>query len=310
MSTTTHLPGPTAEQPEPEVVAAPPEQAPAVQPAPDGQGRLRRWLGRALLGLGLVLALFLAYEFFFTGVYEARSQRALLPEFQQRLAEGGGFDSLTAPVPSGPVALLRIPSIGVRQVVVEGSSPEELKQGPGHLPGSVLPGEFGNSVIFAHRLTYGGPFSDLSTLKVGDEIHTVTGLGAFTYKVRKVGVVAPGENDVIGPALKSELTLVTSRTPGSSDRVAVTASLLGKPVGVPKRPQVAVGSDEQGTSGDPLGLLLAVLWAQVLLVLVLVANRLYHRWPRLAAHLVTTPAILVALWMVFQSLDRFLPGTM
>ena len=109
-----------------------------------------------------------------------------------------------------------------------------------------------------------------------------------------MGVVAPGENDVIGPALKSELTLVTSRTPGSSDRVAVTASLVGKPVGVPKRPQVAVSSDEQGTSGDPLGLLLAVLWAQVLLVLVLVAGRLYHRWPRLAAHLVTTPAILVA----------------
>ena len=51
-----------------------------------------------------MLALFLAYEFFFTGVYEARSQRALLPEFQQRLAEGGGFDSLTAPVPTGPVA--------------------------------------------------------------------------------------------------------------------------------------------------------------------------------------------------------------
>lgn len=310
MSTPTLVPEATADQPESAVLDTTAADAPQQPVAPVTTGRLRRWVGRLLLGLGIVLALFLAYEFVFTGIYEARSQRALLPEFQQRLAEGGGFDSLTAPVPSGPVALLRIPSIGVRQVVVEGSSPEDLKEGPGHLPGSVLPGEFGNSVILGHRLTYGAPFADLSDLKAGDTIHTVTGLGAFDYRVTGVSVVTPGESDVIGPTLKSELTLVTARAAGSSDRVAVTASLVGHPVGAPRRPQVAVSDDQQGSSGDPLGLLLAVLWAQVLLVLMLVAGRLYRRWPHLAAHLVTTPPILVALWMVFQNLDRFLPGTM
>jgi len=310
MSTPTLVPDPAVDTDVPAVVATPEPASPVVSDTTATRGRVRRWAGHLLLGLGIVLAVFLAYEFVFTGYYEARAQHTLLPEFQQRMAEGGGFDSLTAPVPSGPVALIQIPAIGVDQVVVEGSSPQNLKQGPGHMPGSPLPGEFGNSVIQGHRLTYGGPFGKLDQLKPGDVITTVTGLGKFSYKVDRVRVIVPGESDVIGPALKSELTLVTSRAVGSTDRLAVIASLVGHPVGVPKRPPVAVGSDEQGTTGDMTGLLAAVLWAQVLIVLLVVAGRLYRRWPKMAVYLMTTAPILTVLWLTFQSLDRFLPGTL
>ena len=57
---------------------------------------------------------------------------------QQRLATGT-FGDPAAPVPSGPVALLQIPSIGMHQIVVQGSSPSDLKQGPGHMPGLRCP---------------------------------------------------------------------------------------------------------------------------------------------------------------------------
>src|SRR4029077_4302009 len=105
----------------PPVVAAPEPTSPVVAGSTETTSRARRWAGRLLLGLGVALALFLAYEFVFTGYYEARSQHSLLPEFQQRIAEGGGFDSLKEPGPSGPVALIQIPAIGVDQVVSEGS---------------------------------------------------------------------------------------------------------------------------------------------------------------------------------------------
>ena len=310
MSTPTLVPDPAIESDVPPVVAVAEPTSPVVAGTTETRGRARRWAGRLLLGLGIALTLFLAYEFVFTGYYEARSQHSLLPEFQQRIAEGGGFDSLTAPVPSGPVASIQIPAIGVDQVVSEGSSPQDLKQGPGHLPGSPVPGEFGNSVILGHRLTYGGPFGKLDQLKPGDLITTVTGLGKFTYKVDRVRVIVPGESDVIGPALHSDLTLVTSRAVGSTDRLAVISTLVGRPVGVPKRPPVAVGSDQQGTTGDISGLLATILWAQVLIVLVVVAGRLYRRWPRMAVYLMTTPPILMVLWLMFQSLDRYLPGTL
>jgi sortase A len=295
----------TRDEPEPEaevVAVAPPEPRWTA-------GRIRRICGLALLGIGVVLALFLVYEFAFTGFRESRSQRALLPVFEQRLATGTFGDPAT-PVPSGPVALLQIPSIGVHQVVVQGSSPSELKQGPGHMPGSPLPGEFGNSVILGHNRLYGGPFGGIDSLTKGDQIIAVTGQGRFRYDVEEVVTVAPGDKDVIGAALESRLTLVTSKSPTSSDRVAVIAKLHGDPVAVPQRPQAFAGSDQRGTSGDASGLLLAIIWGALLAATVTVAVRLHAIWPRAAAHLVTTPVILLLLWLIFQSLDLLLPGTM
>ena len=213
-------------------------------------GRIRRICGLALLGMGVVLALFLVYEFAFTGFRESRSQRALLPVFEQRLATGT-FGDPTAPVPNGPVALLQIASIGMHQIVVQGSSPSDLKQGPGHMPGSPLPGEFGNSVILGHNRLYGGPFGGIDSLHKGDTIIAVTGQGRFRYDVEKVVTVAPGDKDVIGAALESRMTLVTSESPTSSDRVAVIAKLHGDPVAVPQRPQAFAGSDQRGRAATP-----------------------------------------------------------
>ena len=296
-------PSPEAQEADAELVAVPP-------PEPRWTaGRIRRICGLALLGMGVVLALFLVYEFTFTGFRESRSQRALLPVFEQRLATGT-FGDPTAPVPNGPVALLQIPSIGVHQIVVQGSSPSDLKQGPGHMPGSPLPGEFGNTVILGHNRLYGGPFGGIDSLHKGDTIIAVTGQGRFRYDVEKVITVAPGDKDVIGAALESRLTLVTSQSPTSSDRVAVIAKLHGDPVAVPQRPQAFAGSDQRGTSGDASGLLLAIIWSALLAGTIAVAVRLHAVWPRAAAHLVTTPVMLLLLWLIFQSLDLLLPGTM
>jgi sortase A len=68
-----------------------------------------------------------------------------------------------------PIARLIIPVLGLDEIVIEGVGTEELNVGPGHLPGSVLPGERGNAVISAHRDRH---FSSLGSLQVGDEITT------------------------------------------------------------------------------------------------------------------------------------------
>ena len=301
---------PAADAPPPDEPEAEPEATAVPPPEPRWTpGRIRRICGMALFGMGVVLALFLVYEFVFTGMREERSQRALLPQFTQRMATGT-FGDPAAPVPSGPVAMIEIPSIGTHQIVVQGSSPSDLKQGPGHMPGTPLPGEFGNSVILGHNKLYGGPFGGIHSLHEGDDIVVITGQGRFAYDVDKVVTVAPGDKDVIGPALESLLTLVTSKSPTSNDRVAVVAKLHGKPVAVPQRPQAFAGPDEHGTSGDSSGLLLAIIWSALLAATVAVAIRLHAVWPRAAAHLVTTPVMLLLLWLIFQSLDLLLPGTM
>jgi sortase A len=261
------------------------------------------------MGLGVLLLLFLAYEYEVSGVMQRHDQAALLSQLRGRFATPG-FDSPDHPIPSGPVALLEIPRLALKQVVVDGSSPADLQQAPGLYPASVLPGEYGNSVILGHRSVDGAPFADLSSLRPGDEVIAVTGQGRFAYRVTRVSGVDAGGADLIGPVAGSQLTLLTSQSASSSDRLAVVARLEGRPVAVPRRAPVTAAPDELGTSGDLLALFEAVAWAQVLLVVVLLAILVFRRWPVRAAYLIAVPPVLMLMLLIFQNLDRVLPGTL
>jgi len=70
-----------------------------------------------------------------------------------------------------PIARLLIPTIGLDEIVTEGVGPVELNGGPGHFPGSVLPGDAGNSILSAHRDRH---FSRVGELVVGSRIRTET----------------------------------------------------------------------------------------------------------------------------------------
>ena len=54
-------------------------------------------------------------------------------------------------------------------VVVEGTDADQLRSGPGHYPGTPLPGEPGNVAIAGHRTTYLHPFYNLNELVPGDD---------------------------------------------------------------------------------------------------------------------------------------------
>ena len=57
------------------------------------------------------------------------------------------------------VARLRIPALGVGEIVVNGTDTGSLKRGPGRYLGSGMPGEGKLVYIAGHRTTYGAPFS-------------------------------------------------------------------------------------------------------------------------------------------------------
>ena len=68
------------------------------------------------------------------------------------------------------LAELRIARIGLRAVVVRGTTPADLREGPGLLAGTPLPGQHGTTAIAGHRTTYGAPFRHLDALRRGDAI--------------------------------------------------------------------------------------------------------------------------------------------
>jgi sortase A len=90
-----------------------------------------------------------------------------------------------------PLGRISMPSIGVSDVMVEGTEHGDLSKGPGHYPATPLPGESGTVGVAGHRTTYGAPFRHIDGLKPGDEVKLAMPYGRFTYKVERTRIVAP-----------------------------------------------------------------------------------------------------------------------
>ena len=86
-----------------------------------------------------------------------------------------------------PVARLVIPAIDVDEIVLEGVGPVELNGGPGHFPGSVLPGDAGNSIVSAHRDRH---FRRVGELGVGSRIRTETRNGSVEWVITERRIVS------------------------------------------------------------------------------------------------------------------------
>ena len=139
-----------------------------------------------------------------------------------------------AVAPGAPMARLRIPSLGLDEIVLEGVDGNSLNAGPGHLTGSAFPGEPGNSVISAHRDRH---FARLGGIEIGDTIVTESG----THDEHWV-VISKRVLDADAPALfhstEATLTLTTCwpiRYLGTApERLIVTA----KPVTPRKKTKI------------------------------------------------------------------------
>jgi sortase A len=176
--------------------------------------RFLRGLGETLITLGAVILLFCAYELWFTGIETAREQRALQRDIERLWRDGGGSypaapDATVPEIPLGDgVAVLRIPRLGrdYHKVVVEGVRAADLTKGPGHYPGTQLPGQAGNFVVSGHRTTYGAPFARLDELRAGDPVVVETATTWFTYRVSGTEVVAPTDIGVVYPVPREKGT--------------------------------------------------------------------------------------------------------
>lgn len=82
-----------------------------------------------------------------------------------------------------PFSTLKIPSLGIDKVIVEGVGQPELAQGPAHFPESALPGHKGNFSLAGHRIGQGAPFNKIGDLKTCDPIEVETAHKIYTYKV-------------------------------------------------------------------------------------------------------------------------------
>lgn len=90
----------------------------------------------------------------------------------------------------GVLGRLRIPAIDLDVAYRSGVHERAVKRGPGHWPGTALPGTAGRSVLSGHRTTFSHPFLHLDRLTKGDTIRTSLGTkGSVVYRVRQTTIV-------------------------------------------------------------------------------------------------------------------------
>lgn len=222
-----------------------------------------RGFGQTLITLGLIVLLFVVYELWVTDLITAERQEDLTQELREVWEDdptvsgpdlpGGGPSQI--PLGEG-FAFIRIPAFGADyvKVVIEGTDPEELSQGPGHYVGSAMPGELGNFSLAGHRVGKGSPFLDLDRLQPGDAIVIETEQMWFTYRVLGdpatgdyetdpsgipgMQIVSPAETEVVNPVpgvedaqaepIQAYLTLTTCHPKFSAQqRLIIHAGLDG-----------------------------------------------------------------------------------
>jgi sortase A len=126
------------------------------------------------------------------------------------------------------IAELRIARIGLRTVVVRGTDPADLREGPGLIAGSPLPGQGGTTAIAGHRTTYGAPFRSLDALRRGDAIALRLPYGTFRYAVESWRIVQPGDLSVLRRVGHDRLVLSACHPLFSAARrIVVFARLAG-----------------------------------------------------------------------------------
>jgi LPXTG-site transpeptidase (sortase) family protein len=136
-------------------------------------------------------------------------------------------DDPHANVPVPELGTIEIPAIGLVHTVYEGVTLTAINRGPGHWPGTALPGQRGNTVFPGHRTTYSHPFGDLDLLEPGDEITFRMPDGVHTYAVAETLIVHPTELWVVDQTETPTVTLIACHPKGSAaQRIVVKGELV------------------------------------------------------------------------------------
>lgn len=105
------------------------------------------------------------------------------------------------------IARLRIPRLGITEIVVNGTSANSLKRGPGRYLGTAMPGEGELVYIAGHRTTYGAPFARIDRLRKGDRVFLELPYGTFEYAVTGHHIVDADQLSVLKSKGVEELAL-------------------------------------------------------------------------------------------------------
>jgi sortase A len=294
--------------------------SPLRQPrAPAGRGAARLVASTAVLILGASLLGFAGWVAVGSRLYYDRVQHDDYATFRAELAQAIAPTGPTNPANAKellaagtPVAVLRIPEIGLNAVVLEGTSSDVLEGGPGLLRDTVLPGQAGVSEVLGRRAAYGGPFASLSSLSPGAIFTVTTGQGVSRYRVldvRRAGDQVPP----LTPG-KGRLILATADGPpfAPTGVLRIDADTIAAPKPAPAQvvTPADIGPSELVFGTESLAWVTLVLWGACLVGAAAALSWLRSQWGRWQTWTVAVPVLGYFGLAVADQVSRLLPNLM
>lgn len=295
--------------------------------------------GKSLIGLGVLIFGFIAYQLWGTGIETSRAQRNLRGDYEQLAAERDGLPTTVEGsdadgetplldyswvMPEEVVGRIEMPSIDVDKWFVEGVGRADLRKGPGHYPTTALPGELGNAAIAGHRTTFGAPFDHLPELEPGDDVIVTTPAGRFVYVVTGSEIVGSKAGYVVETTdqTTARLTLTTCHPRATARQRWITYAELDTSRSDPAGRFVSRADPGGGLPGDEptigghwfadrFAIVHVAAWGTLGLAILaggcLLARRQRNAWIGLAAGVVP---LLVVLYFFYQNVNRLLPSAL
>ena len=174
-----------------------------------------KWVSRSLMVVGTILLLVFAYSLY----DHSQSQSVTMAEAEKVLEigrqENNQEGSLEKQEEKGKdfvaddgevIGLLKIPKLDRSIGIVEGTDPDSLKQGVGHVKSTVHPNQNEQIVLSGHRDTV---FRDFGELENGDSFIVEMPYGDFEYEIRSHKIVNWDDRSVIGKMGEEALVVST-----------------------------------------------------------------------------------------------------
>ena len=301
-------------------------------------------VGRALVTVGLLILLFVAFQLWGTGIVTARAQDDMRAEFERERRDRADLDDLdddhldehcdddhcdgatpTLPVPQAPapaegdwIGTIEIPEIGVDKIFVEGTSRGRSEAaGPAITRGHRCPVRSATprSPATARRTASPSSISTSSRRATRSSPHRPS--GATRTRSANVLIVNPEDTYVVDNTADAQLTLTTCHPKFSArQRLVVQAALVpdessalfeGAPLheGEEDRVEPTLAEGLDGES-KPLGP--AYGWGTIVAVVGLAWWWVFRRWRHPLTWLAGVLPFLVVLFGFYYFLERALPA--
>lgn len=161
-----------------------------------------KWIANSLIAFGVVVLFWFGYTLYqqnqTQSVTIAEAEEAIEKMKSESVSENEEDNQEVidnfSPKMHEAVGILHVPKIDRSIGIVEGTDPDALDMGVGHMSSTVFPGQGEQIILSGHRDTV---FRNFAELEIGDEFIVEMPYGDYTYEIRDTEIVSADDTSVV-----------------------------------------------------------------------------------------------------------------